>query len=372
MKSDTSALRQLSLTQNKCTPSQKEGIPAIREETPAFREGTPAFREGTPVFREGTPAFREGTPAFREGTPAFKEGTPAFREGTPAFREETPAIGEGTPAFRDGTPSFREEPSNGSTPIFREETPALGNEIPMETSTIRESILVQDMAMAEQQCDGQEAEEGGRVVANMEVEVSQEEVPDNAEVPDFHSTFAREIDKGSLVLQPSINIATLLGPPPPQSPSISSDTSTDQSRAAVPSVHHDSHTLSHSNRSLVSYLALCKNHLSYTQSECAYVSRLYELIDQAGVDGVEQEQILSSISNGDEVGRDFKEIIISLINFELVSLELKIIMNKECRKVELIAFSIDIRFMWWVQSGKCLFLIIMPSNGYAGLLKGVL
>ena len=139
---------------------------------------------------------------------------------------------------------------------------------------------------------------------------------------------------GPIQLCPSLNVGRLLD----CADTASRDqplASHDQPSASrdQPSVSHDQPSASHdqsrfvldatenrpTNRSLCSYLELCRGHLGFDEGECHYVDTLYGKIKDAGKVGVEEEELEESCRDNHS-GRSFQDHVTALVNFEMVSL----------------------------------------------------
>lgn len=179
---------------------------------------------------------------------------------------------------------------------------------------------------------------------------------------DVHRTrFKRVVDRGTVLIEPDMNVSVLLGPLPELSlPETLCSSGETYSTLSSGSVLPDYPTIAMADsdpptkRNLNSYLNLCRLRFSYTELECEYASIVYDFIDQGGASGIEQNQLKSIIEeyeNGtirmvqEELGSvagnlrtglsdtehmslldtsqdsrgDFDATLISLINFEMVS-----------------------------------------------------
>lgn len=111
---------------------------------------------------------------------------------------------------------------------------------------------------------------------------------------------------GSLQLQPSLNIGRLLDPLHPPS-------------CDLPHPFLEASGNRPTNRSMASYLSICRDHLSFSEEECVCAVVLSRRIQEAGERGVMVAELTDSCY-GNSGGRSLQDHIMTLLNFEMVSL----------------------------------------------------
>jgi len=127
-------------------------------------------------------------------------------------------------------------------------------------------------------------------------EVDEEELAENHSQLKSAIALKKVIDRGALNLQYSMNVASLLGPVPlvpcDQTTGTSTESTLNQSCLTGPQGYLACTSFPPpSERTVDSYLKLCRQYLLFTSGDCEYASKVYQWIDQAGETGLSLQQL---------------------------------------------------------------------------------
>lgn len=163
------------------------------------------------------------------------------------------------------------------------------------TTPLLNSALQQDLSDDEAEGEKEEEEEKGVVSSGL---------------GPLMASGSGSMNYGPLLLYPSLNVGRLLETSD-SSPFLSRDLSS--SLALL-----ESSDTQPTNRSLASYLKICRNHLRFGGRECEFALGLYQSIEAAGEKGVAEEELVNSCRGYPGDGWSLHDHVTVMLNFEMV------------------------------------------------------